>query len=325
MDTTDRRILDAMQQAFPLAPAPFAVLGQRLAIDESEVLARVRRLKDEGIIRQIGPIFDSRRLGYSSTLAAFRVGPARLDLVARRISKHTGVSHNYTRDFAYNLWFTLTLSAERDMQEEISRLADENDVVDYINLPAIRTFKIGVRFDLSGERSPGPAMPRAPAPVDPVSISSYDRDLVCALQGDLPLVNRPFREAASQLGATEEELLEATRELANRKVMRRFAAVLRHRRVGFTANGMGCWVVPENRIGQAGEVAATFPQVSHCYQRPAYPPRWPYTLFTMVHGQKKGEVEKVVERIHQAIGPTDHAILYSLKEHKKERVRYFQD
>ena len=325
MDAIDREILDAMQQAFPLVPAPFAVLGQRLAIDESEVLTRVRRLKDEGIIRQIGPIFDSRRLGYRSTLAAFRVEPARLDTVARKISQHTGVSHNYTRNFAYNLWFTLTLSAERDMEEEISRMADANGVDDYINLPSIRTFKIGVRFDLSGKQSSGPAIPRARAPVGPVSISSQERDLVCALQGDLPLVSRPFREAASQMGVTEVELLEVTRELAHRKVMRRFAAVLRHRRVGFAANGMGCWVVPEERIGQAGEVAATFPQVSHCYQRAAFPPRWPYTLFTMVHGQKREDVEKIVERIHQAIGPTDHVILYSLKEYKKERVRYFQD
>ncbi|MEE8391003.1 MAG: AsnC family transcriptional regulator [Anaerolineae bacterium] len=325
LDTLDRQLLDLLQQAFPLLPTPFARLGQQLNVDQDAVLARIRRLKDEGIIRQIGPIFDSRRLGYRSTLAAFQVKPERLDEVAGRVSEHPGVSHNYSRAHTYNLWFTLTLPAEQDLEGEISRLAAESGVDDYLNLPATHTFKIGVRFDLSGDRSHTPVTREPPSSAPVTALSSFERDLVRALQGHLPLVERPFQEAANRLGITEEELLDAVQELARRGVMRRFGAVLRHRRVGFTANGMACWVVPEDRIVEAGKAAATFSQVSHCYRRPAYPPRWPYTLFTMVHGQKQEETEEVVHRIHQAIGPVEHTILYSLKEYKKERVRYFVD
>jgi DNA-binding Lrp family transcriptional regulator len=147
---------------------------------------------------------------------------------------------------------------------------------------------------------------------------------VRTLQGDLPLTERPFRDAAARLEVTEEHLLEVARELDRRGVMRRFGAVLRHRRAGFTANGMACWVVPEDRVIDAGRGAAAFPQVSHCYQRPAYPPRWPYTLFTMVHGRERDEVEETAERIHQEIGPAEHVILYSQKEYKKKRVQYFE-
>jgi DNA-binding Lrp family transcriptional regulator len=86
---------------------------------------------------------------------------------------------------------------------------------------------------------------------------------------------------------------------------------------------MVCWVVPENRIEEVGRLAATYPQVSHCYQRPPRPPDWPYTLFTMVHGRSRAEVEAVAENIAAASGIRDCVILYSLKEYKKERVKYF--
>ena len=323
LDTIDRQLADLLQHSFPLSPAPFAALGQRMGLEEEEVLARIRRMKDEGIIRQIGPIFDSRRLGYGSTLAAFRVEPDRLDEVAGRVSARAGVSHNYSRAHVYNLWFTLTLPAEQDVEGEIARLADECQVDGYLNLPATHTFKIGVRFDLSGKRPRDRVAQRPRSPDDSVALTPFEQDLVRAIQGHLPLVERPFQEAANRLGITEEELLDRVQELGQRGVMRRFGAVLRHRRVGFTANGMACWVVSEDRIVQAGKAAAAFSQVSHCYQRPAYPPDWPYTLFTMVHGQKREETEEVVRRIHQAIGPAEHTILYSLKEYKKERVRYF--
>jgi DNA-binding Lrp family transcriptional regulator len=324
LDTTDRLLLDLLQQAFPLTSAPFARLAQRLDLEEREVLERTRRLKEESIIRQIGPIFDSRRLGYHSTLAAFRVDPEKLDNVAVQISAHPGVSHNYSRSHHYNLWFTLTLADDRDLEEEVSRLASECEVDEYLNLPALRVFKIGVRFRLSDARPQPSATPQHFSPTGPTPPTPFERELVRTLQGDLPLTERPFRDAAARLEVTEEHLLEVARELDRRGVMRRFGAVLRHRRAGFTANGMACWVVPEDRVIDAGRGAAAFPQVSHCYQRPAYPPRWPYTLFTMVHGRERDEVEETAERIHQEIGPAEHVILYSQKEYKKKRVQYFE-
>lgn len=332
MDALDRKLLNILQDAIPLVRRPFAALGRTLEMGEEEVLSRTQRLKKENIIRQIGPIFSSRRLGYQSTLVAFRVRPERLDWVAARVSAHPGVSHNYSRNHVYNLWFTLTLPPDRDLEREIARLAGAAQVADYLNLPSVRVFKIGVHFDMSHEgdtdadetnKKPDTTRPAIRPTAGGVPLTELERDAVRVLQGDLPLLKRPFRDAAAQLGVREEKLLEVARDLNERGIMRRFSAVLKHRRAGFTANGMGCWVLPEERIEAAGEAAAAFPAVSHCYQRPAHPPRWPYNLFTMVHGQTREEVETVVARICDDIDPLDYAILYSRKEYKKERVRYF--
>jgi DNA-binding Lrp family transcriptional regulator len=161
----------------------------------------------------------------------------------------------------------------------------------------------------------------------PHASTASDRDIpfIRALQQDLPLVPRPFARTAAQFGLSEEALLDAARELQAAGIMRRFSAVLRHRRVGYTANGMACWVVPEERIEAVGQQAARYPQVSHCYQRPAHPPRWPYTLFTMIHGQTQDDVEEVVGQIARETGLDQYQVLYSTREFKKERVRYFEE
>ncbi|MBS3783611.1 MAG: AsnC family transcriptional regulator [Anaerolineae bacterium] len=335
MDALDRRLLNEIQKAVPLVSRPFRALGRTLGLPEAEVLRRVRRLKQEDIIRQIGPIFSSRRLGYQSTLAAFRVEPERLDEVARVVSAHPGVSHNYSRDHAYNLWFTLTLPPNRDLEQAIARLAAATGADDYLNLPSVRLFKIGVHFDLSNgskETPEGKAQtgsPGADSTAEPLvsdtPLTDFERDIVRVVQGDLPLVQQPFQEAALKLSVTEAALLDGLHELHQRGVMRRLSAVLRHRRAGFTANGMGCWVVPNERIVEGGQAAAGFSAVSHCYQRPAYPPRWPYNLFTMVHGQSRQEVEGIVRQIADRIDPVDYIILYSQREYKKKRVRYFRE
>jgi len=323
MDARDRQLLDLLQESVPLVPRPFAALGRELELTEDEVLSRTRRLKEAGIIRQIGPIFSSRRLGYQSTLVAFHVGPERLEQVAALISAHPGVSHNYSRNHFYNLWFTLTLPPHQSVEDEIARLAEEGGIDDYLNLPSLRLFKLGVHFDMSDKRT-RPKRETSIREAEPLaSLTDFERDTVRVLQGHMPLVSRPFEDAATKLGVTTEELLSVTRDLDQRGVLRRFSAVLKHRNAGFTANGMACWVVPEGRIAEAGAAAATFSSVSHCYQRPAYPPRWPYNLFTMVHGRTRDQVEDIVERIHQEIGPVEHTILYSQREFKKERVQYF--
>lgn len=325
MDALDRQLLDLLQESIPLVPRPFAALGAELGISEGEVLSRTRRLKGAGIIRQIGPIFSSRRLGYQSTLVAFQVEPERLEPVAARVSAHPGVSHNYSRNHFYNLWFTLTLPPRRNLEEEIASLAEESRVDHYLNLPSLRLFKIGVHFDMSDKATASKRDSSVADTDTSIPLTDFERDVVRVLQSHMPLVRHPFERAAAELGVTTDKLLETTRDLDRRRALRRFSAVLRHRKAGFTANGMACWVVPEGRVAEAGVAAAAFSSVSHCYQRPAYPPRWPYNLFTMVHGRTRDEVESIVERIDREIGPVEHIILYSQKEFKKERVQYFVD
>lgn len=332
LDTADRALLERLQSGFPLVARPFAALGCALDLTEEDVLARMCRLKQENVIRQISAIFDTRRLGYQSTLVAFHVAHDAfhvahdaLESVASRVSDHPGVSHNYARAHHYNLWFTLAVPPGKDVREEIDRLAERAGVDDWLDLPALRTFKLRTHFRLQDsdaeqqiERSGDPGH-------NGRAFTPADIPLVRALQRDLAIAPNPFAEAAERLNVSEKELLDRARELERAGIMRRFGAVLRHRQVGYTANGMACWVVPEAQVEAVGSEAAGFPQVSHCYQRPAYPPRWPYTLFTMTHGQARDEVSSVVAAIAQQTGIEEYQVLYSTREFKKERVRYFEE
>ncbi|TEU13568.1 MAG: Lrp/AsnC family transcriptional regulator [Anaerolineales bacterium] len=324
----DGQLLTLLQREFPLVPTPFAILAARMEVDEAEVLERTQQLKRDGVIRQISAIFDSRRLGYQSTLVAFQVPEERLDAVADQVSAHPGVSHNYARDHVYNLWFTLTLPPGQAMDVNIGALARKADVALYLNLPVVRLFKIGVQFDLAGESSESGGKAPVAKEASPLAdsqptFSDSDRAVVRELQEDIELVPCPFAPMARCLGMSEEALLVKARGFLASGVMRRYGAVLRHRRVGFAANGMVCWVVPENRIEEVGRLAATYSKVSHCYQRLPRPPDWPYTLFTMIHGRTQAEVEAVTENIAAASGICDYVILYSIREYKKERVKYF--
>jgi DNA-binding Lrp family transcriptional regulator len=325
LDAVDRALLERLQAEFPLTPRPFASMSQALDLEEAEVLARARRLKEAKAIRQIGAIFDTRRLGYQSTLVAFHVNAGKLEDVAAQISAHPGVSHNYTRPHYYNLWFTLAVPPEQDVTEEIGRIARQSGVDDFLNLPALRVFKIKTHFKLKKGNTPQ-NREKADSPKPQTrAFTPDDIPFVRALQRDLPLEPRPFLPAAEQLALSEEDLLAKARELGSAGIMRRFGAVLRHRQVGYTANGMACWVVAEAQIEEVGHFAAGLAPVSHCYQRPAYPPCWPYTLFTMIHGQTRAEVEAIVAEIAHETGIERYKVLYSTREFKKERVRYFEE
>jgi len=320
MDAADRRLLNLMQKDVPLVTRPFADLGERLGMGEDEVLSRARRLKEGEIIRQISAIFDSRRLGYSSTLVAMDIPEEAIEESAGRISEHPGVSHNYKRDNPFNLWFTLTLPPDSDLEAEVQRLAEEAKARRARILPALRLFKIGVELDL--EQGTNAAERRQRSKEPPRSFSEEDLAYVRVLQQDLPLEPLPFRGWAESLGVSEEEMFARAKDLEESGVMRRFAAVIRHQKAGFTANGMICWRIPEEQLPDLGYRLADYPQVSHCYQRPVYPD-WPYSVFSMVHALSREKCEEIARQMSEEIGISDYAILYSTKEYKKERVKYY--
>jgi siroheme decarboxylase len=327
MDDIDRTILNILQMDFPLTPAPFDEIGLQVGLAPAEVIERVKRLKDSGVIRQISAIFDSQRLGYTGSLVAAKVDPERLDATAEIVNRSPEVTHNYARDHEYNLWFTVTVPPAKQVEEEVARIASEAEIEDYLVLPAVRVFKISFQLDMTGnandaaaqlshEDFPPTAMAAAP--------SAQDISLIRALQKDLPLTQHPFAGAAASLGVSEDQLVRAAQGLQERGLMRRFAAVLRHRQAGYSANGMGVWIVPEGEVEHAGRIMASFREVSHCYQRPSYPD-WPYNLFTMIHGVSREDCEEVARRISEKVDVADNSLLYSLKEYKKVRVKYFEE
>ncbi len=320
VDAIDRRLLNLIQKDFPLVVRPFAAMGEQLGISEEDALARARHLKEAGIIRQISAIFDSRHLGYSSTLVAMDIPEEHIDESANRISEHPGVSHNYKRDHSFNLWFTLTLPPGADLEAEVAQLSAGAEARRARILPALRVFKIGVELDL--EQGANVAEERRPSKQPPRSFTEEDLNYVRVLQQDLPLEPAPFQGWADSLGVHQRRMFAKARDFEASGVMRRFAAVLHHRKAGFVANGMICWRTPEERLPDVGYSLASYPQVSHCYQRPVYPD-WPYNVFSMVHARSRKQCEEIARRMSQEIGVGDYVILYSTKEYKKERVKYY--
>lgn len=154
--------------------------------------------------------------------------------------------------------------------------------------------------------------------------SSLDISIICKIQEDLPLVSEPYKEIAEELQITESELINKIKEFCNKGIIRRFGATLNHRNIGFKANAMVVWKVPEERIHEVSEIMVLFSQISHCYQRPTFL-GWPYNVFTMVHGESKEECEKTIKHIASASGINEYDILYSTIELKKSSMKYFME
>ena len=330
MDLIDRKLLNLIQSRFPLADRPYLELGEELGISEQETIDRLAKLKRQNVVRQISAIFDTRRLGYKTTLVAIAYHPDRLHRAALRINRHPGVSHNYAREGSYyNLWFTLAVPPDDDLESTVARMAQETEAQDFRVMPTIRFFKIGVNFDMVQQK--GVAHNYSPdgfgaAPAQdwnkPVPVSEADKAAIRELQEDLPLIPRPFGDMARRLGLTTAQLFDLARKFQERRIMRRYSAVLHHRKSGFRANAMVVWKVIPERAEEVGLIMAQHQAVTHCYERPTFPD-WPYTHFTMIHATTPEECEEIAQEISGSTGITDRLLLYSTREYKKTRVRYF--
>jgi DNA-binding Lrp family transcriptional regulator len=328
LDELDKRLLNLLQGSFPIAPRPYAAVAEVAGVSEEEVLGRTRRLLEERIIREITPIFDTRVLGYSSMLVAAKVDPENPWRAAKLINSHPGVSHNYLRDHDFNIWFTIATEPDSRLGldgtlEVLQRLTGAQSVR---QLPTLRLFKI--RMDLEMEKGTE-ALAAAAEAVDhrepaAIELSELDVAVIRATQGPMEVLPEPFAPAARELGVGQPELLEQLESMRERRALRRVAAILFHRRAGFSANGMGVWRVPDERILELGPRMASFRGISHCYQRPTYQD-WPYSVFTMAHGRSKEECDAILDSIAADTGIEDRRTLYSSTEFKKIRLRYFTD
>lgn len=150
MDDLDRSILDVIQSGFPLEPRPYAAMGEPLGLTEAEVLARVRALKESGVIRRIGANFQSAKLGWHSTLCAAKVPEGEFDAFVAEVNGHTGVTHNYLRDHEFNVWFTFIGEDPETVQATLKAITAKTGI-DILYLPATKLFKIKVDFDMGSE------------------------------------------------------------------------------------------------------------------------------------------------------------------------------
>ena len=330
LDATDRRLMNLLQSSFPLQREPFQLIASEAELALDEVMTRTQRLLDERIIREITPIFDTRALGYNSMLVATKVDSENPQRAAQIVNSHPGVSHNYLRTHDFNLWFTIATPPESELGLEgtLEALMRETGAESMRELPTLTLFKINMNLEMEGGTEALASAVDAAPPRD-LEAQPYDETdvaVIRALQGPMEVSDRPYDAAADAVGMDPSVFLEHLSGMVDRKLLRRVAAILFHRRAGFSANGMGVWRVPEDEIQETGRRMAAFRGISHCYQRPTYPD-WPYSVFTMAHGRSKEECDAVLDSIAEECGLSgpDRATLYSSTEYKKVRLHYFTE
>jgi len=320
----ENELLFEMQNAFPMTERPFKAVAEKLNSTEEEVLSLVQKLKNDKIIRQTSAIFDTKRLGYKSSLVAFKVSEDKIDQAAEIINAHPGVSHNYLRNHDYNIWFTMAVAPDSKLglEKTIEVLKERTGADDAIILPTLKMFKISVKMDTTGKRAKKEKVKKLAH--KEIELTPQHIAVIKELQKDIEVIQEPFKEAAEKLGLSYEEFFEIAQELKESGVMRRFATILNHRKAGFGANAMSVWAVPEDKGEEIGKEMAEFSAVSHCYLRPSYP-NWPYNLFAMVHAKTQEECDTLIEEMAKESGLTEYGKLYSTVEFKKQRLVYFDD
>ena len=317
-------LLYQMQNAFPMTQRPFEEIAHALNATEEEVISTVQKLKDEKIIRQTSAIFDTKRLGYKSSLVAFKVPEENIDEAAQTINAHPGVSHNYLRNHDYNIWFTMAVAPDSGLglEKTIEILKEQAGADDAIILPTLKMFKISVKMDTTGKRAKKEKVKKAAH--KEIELTPQHIAVIKELQKDIAVTSEPYKEATEKLGLSYDEFFGIANALKESGVMRRFATILNHRKAGFGANAMSVWSVPEEKGEEIGRQMAEFSAVSHCYLRPSYP-NWPYNLFAMVHAKTQEECDTLIEEMAKESGLTEYGKLYSTVEFKKQRLVYFDD
>jgi DNA-binding Lrp family transcriptional regulator len=281
-------------------------------------------LSEEQVLREISAVLEGGALGHDSALVAGVVPEEKLERVVEVVNAHPTVTHNYLRNHHYNLWFTIAVPPRMKLERTLELLAEEGGVGAFLPLRRTYTFKIGVNFDPETKKNSTEVV--KPTTVSSIDVSERDELLFRTLQTPLPFVESPFDALAEKASAGGEqvkgsELLEfAHRHLDG--AIRRYVGTLRHRKLGVRENGMAVWRVAEQDVEAAGLRLAAAPEVSHCYARNAIE-GFPYTLYSMTHGPSRESCLEVAERLSEETGIEDYTVLFSEREFKKVRLRYF--
>lgn len=311
-------LLNDWQRDFPLESRPFAAIGAKVSVGETAVIATLGRLKARGAISRVGAVFAPRRIG-AGTLAALAAPAERLEEVAAMVSARPEVNHNYQREHRWNLWFVATARDAGALAATLAEIqADTGCPV--LSMPLKREFHIDLGFDLArGHVSRGGTLP---APITPRALSAAEADLMAALEDGLALVAQPYAELARRAGLDEATALGFLREWQAEGLIKRFGIVVRHHELGYRANAMVVFDLPDVEVAAAGARLAAEPTVTLCYQRERNLPHWPYNLYCMVHGRSREDVAPIVERL-TALAGREPAVLFSVRRFKQCGARYF--
>jgi siroheme decarboxylase len=310
-------IADRWQRGLPLVPQPFAAMGKAHDLTGQEVLDGLVRLKSRGMLVRVGAVVRPHSAG-ASTLAALSCPPHDLPRIARMVSEEAPVNHNYERAHALNLWFVVTSPGPKELGEALQRIAARTGC-EVLDLRLERAYHIDLGFRL-GAGAPKPVF------IDRAGrfATALERVLLAAIEDGLPLHPQPFAMIARRIGWSEESVLASLAQMQRDAIITRLGCVLHHRKLGFTANAMAVWNVPDDEVDRYGADLARKPGVTLCYRRNCQLPHWPYNLFAMVHGTDEHEVRRDLAHLNEACGLSgfDSAILFSRRCFTQKGARF---
>jgi DNA-binding Lrp family transcriptional regulator len=311
-------LLNEFQRDFPLVSRPFGEVAARCGLSEAQALGAYRAALADGLLSRIGVVFAPHAVG-ASTLAAMAVPPSKIDATAKIVSAQPEVNHNYEREHRVNLWFVATAPSQEALEAALGRIARESGI-EVLALPLVEEYHIDLGFDLAGRPAPrAPRRPTATAPLD-----AAGRRLLAAVEDGFPLEPEPYAALARAAGMSESEVIATLANWLAAGIARRVGVVLRHRELGYTANAMAVWDVPDSEVSAAGMRLARRPEVTLCYRRARRAPVWPYNLYCMIHGRSRREVSAQLAALNdeERLARTAHAVLFSRRAFKQRGARY---
>jgi DNA-binding Lrp family transcriptional regulator len=328
MTELELHLLNDYQRDFPLVPAPFGVIAGRLGVSEAQVLDTLAQLQTRGAVSRVGAVFRPHSIGASS-LAAIAVSAGELEEAAQLVSSYAEVNHNYEREHHYNLWFVVAAADEARVREVLAEIESRTGCP-VLHLPMLEDYHIDLGFDLTqphegqrtgSRRTPRDVLHHAVATAVPLPSETA---LIGAIQQGLPLVSRPFAEIGEGIGLTESEVIAGLAHLQEQGVIKRIGVVVRHHELGYRANAMVVWDIPDDLVSALGHCIGKFDFVTLCYQRPRRLPAWRYNLFCMIHGRDRDEVLNLVDQLKIQCGLQDiaHEVLFSQRRFKQCGARY---
>lgn len=319
-------IILALQQGIEITSNPFSSIAANLNMKEDRVVSQLSNALKSGLARRFGAVFDSHKLGYSSTLCAVDVPRDDIERVASLLTPHPGITHCYEREGHPNLWFTMT-ALKNGLSKEITTLQTRIPNATIINLPATQRFKIATIMNIETGRSEVPAKQPNSADTgktDVPDFSEKDKAVIRAMQGTIPICPAPFAAIAERVDLKTEDLLSRLRDWQCTGIIRRIGLILRHREAGFSANGMCVWEVEPDSITKHGVALASCPEVTHCYHRPAHA-NVPFNLYAMVHADSLEAARGILEDISRHAGLPTGRMLVSVREFKKSSPLFFPE
>jgi len=317
-----KQLCNLLQEGLPISWRPFADLAETLNSDETEILQQTKRLKELGVIRRFCALLNHRALGVASTLVAAHVPQENLRQVVGAVNRLENVSHNYQRNHHYNLWFTLQAETAAQIELALTNLSARFGI-DFHSLPVRRAFKLDVRFDAESEAAAQSEILQDVEKIpkgEPAKLDESEKRVLSQLQKDLDLTANPFDFLCSG-GLEKEDALRIIKDLIEKGVIQRIAAVVDHCKLGFVANVLFAAEVGQDRVVQAGKRLARFAIVTHCYERQTFE-NWPYNLFAMMHGRSIRQIQHVINKFAEAEKIDSFQLLPTVSELKKQPVRY---